>query len=114
MHLPIRDGVQKAKKELGMLWYDIKDAACYLDSFEYLTRGLMVQKMNEVRPPKRKGVVDEGSQTLPQPAARSTPDTRKRVRGPTTSPKVPAAKKSAEKRPKASNKAEEWVEVLKK
>ena len=114
MHLPIRDGIQEAKKELGALRYDIEDTVCYLDSFEYLMRGLMVQKMKEVRLPKRKGVVDEGSQTLPQPAARSTPDTRKRVREPTASPEVPEAKKPAEKRPKASNKEEEWVEVPKK
>ena len=68
-NLPIRDRIQEAKKELGALWYDIEDTVCYLDSFEYLMRGLMVQKMKEVRPPKRKGVVDEGSQTFPQPAA---------------------------------------------
>ena len=65
MHLPIRDGIQEAKKELGALRYDIEDTVCYLDSFEYLMRGLMVQKMKEVRSPKRKGVVDGGSQTLP-------------------------------------------------
>ena len=76
MHLPIRDGMQ-AKKELGALRYDIEDTVCYLDSFEYLMRGLMVKKIKEVKPPKNKGVVDEGSQTLPQPAARSLPDTRK-------------------------------------
>ena len=75
MHLPIRDGMKEVKKELGALQYDIEDTVCYLDSFKYLTRGLMVQKVKEVRPPKRKGVVDEGSQTLPHPAARSTPDT---------------------------------------
>ena len=61
-----------------------------------------------------KKVADEGSQTRPQPATRSTPDTRKRVREPTASPEVPAVKKLAEKRPKASNEEEEWVEVLKK
>ena len=71
----------------------------------------MVQKMKEVRPPKGKEVADEGSQTLPQPAARSTPDTRKWPRESTASPGVSTAKKSAEKRPKASNKEEEWVEV---
>ena len=114
MHLPIRDGIQEAKEELGVLRYDIEDTVCYLDSFEYLMRGLMVQKMKEVRSPKRKGVVDEGSQTLSQPAARSTPDTRKRAREPTASPEMPEVKKPAEKRPKASNKEEEWVEVPKK
>ena len=114
MHLPIRDGIQEAKKEHGALRYDIEDTVCYLNSFKYLMIGLMVQNMKEVRPPKRKGVVVEGSQTFPQPAARSTPDTRKRVREPTMSSEVSEAKKLAEKRAKASNKEEEWVEVPKK
>ena len=74
----------------------------------------MVQKMKEVRQPKSKEVANEGSQTLPQPAARSTPDTRKRVREPTASPEVSEAKKPAEKRPRASNKQGDWVEVPKK
>ena len=73
-----------------------------------------MQKIKEARPPKSKEVADEGSQTLPQTAARSTPDTRKRVRKPNASPEVSAAKKRAEKRPKASNKEEKWVEVPKK
>ena len=29
-HLPIRDGIQEAKKELGALRYDIEDTVCYL------------------------------------------------------------------------------------
>ena len=53
MHLPIKDGIQEAMKELGALRYDMEDTVCYLDFFEYLMRGLMVQKMKEVRPPKR-------------------------------------------------------------
>ena len=107
MHLPIRDGIQETKKELGVLRYDIEDTVCYLDSFEYLMRGLMVQKMKEVRPSKSKEVADEVSVTLPQLAARSTLDTRKQPRESTASPEVSAAKKPAEKRPKASNKEEE-------
>ena len=71
----------------------------------------MVQKMKEVRPRKQKEVADVGSQALSHPAARSTPDTRKRSRESTASPEVPAAKKPAEKRRKASNKEKEWVEV---
>ena len=67
--------------------------------------------MKEVRPSKSKEVVDEGSQTLPQPAARSTPNTRKRLRESTASLEVSAAKKPAERSPKASNKEKEWVEV---
>ena len=71
----------------------------------------MVQKMKEVRPPKGKEVADEGSQTLAQAAARSTPDIRKRPRESTESPEASARKKPEEKRPKASNKEEEWVKV---
>ena len=111
MHLPIRGGIQEAKKELGALQYDMGNTVCYLDSFEYLMRGLMVQKIKEVGPPKSKEVADEGSQTHPQPAARSTPDTWKWFREPTASPEVSAAKKPAKKRPKASNEEEKWVEV---
>ena len=109
MHFPIRDGIQEAKKELGALRYDIEDTVCYLDSFGYLMIGLMVQKMKEVRLPKRKGVVDEGSQTLPHPAARSTPDTRKWIRELTVSPEESTVTKPVEKRPKAFKKEEEWV-----
>ena len=110
-HLPIRDGIQEMKKGLGVLRYDIDDTVCYLDSFEYLMRGLLVKKIKEVKPPENKGAVDEGSQTL---ALRSTPDTRKWHREPTASPEVSAVKKPAEKRPKASKKEEECVEVPKK
>ena len=55
MQLPIRDGIQKAKKELGALRYDIEDTVCDHDSFEYLMRGLMVNKIKEVKPPKKQG-----------------------------------------------------------
>ena len=113
MHLPIRVGIQEALKELKGLRYDMEDTVCYLDSFEYLLRGRMIQKMKEViRPPKNKEVVDEGSQTLPQPAAKSMPDTRKRLREPTVSPEASAAKKPVEKRPKAPNKEEECTQVI--
>ena len=107
MHLPIRDGIQEAKKKLGAVRYDIEDTVYYLDSFEYLMRGLMVQKMKEVRTSKSKEVADKGSQTVPQPAVRSTPDTRKRPRESTASPEVSAAKKPTEERPKVSNKEKE-------
>ena len=59
-------------------------------------RGLLVKKIREVKPPKNKGAVYEGSQTLPQPAAKSTPDTRKRHRKPTVSPEVSVVEKPAE------------------
>ena len=110
MCLPIRYGIQEAMKELGALRYD----SCGIDFFEFLMRGLMVKKIKEVKPPKNKGVVDESSQTLPQLAARSTPDTRKRRREPTVSPEVPVVTKPMEKRPKASKKEEEWVVVPRK
>ena len=71
----------------------------------------MVRRIKEMKPPKNKGVVDEGSQTLPQPFARSTPDTRKRRREPTVSPEVLVVTKPMEKRPKASKNKEEWVAV---
>ena len=96
MHLPIRKGIQEARKKLRALRFDIEDNVCYLDSFEYLIRGLMVQKMKEVRSPKGKEVADKGSQTLPQLAARYTPDTRKRPRETEASPEVSVAKKPAE------------------
>ena len=71
----------------------------------------MVQKFKEVRPYKNKGVVNEGSQALPQPSPRSTPDTRKRLREPTLSQDVSAVKKPVEKTPKVPKKEKEWVEV---
>ena len=111
MHLPIRDGIQEAKKNLGALRYDIKDTVCYLDSFEYLMQGLMAKKIKEVKPSKNKGVVDEGSQTLPQLTARFTPDTRKWLREPTVGPEVSVVTKPVDMRPKASKKEEEQVEV---
>ena len=65
----------------------------------------------KVGSPKSKGVVDESSQTLPQPATSSL-DPRKRPKDPTASPEDPKTKKLEEEMPKASNKEEEWVEVL--
>ena len=91
---------------IDSLVHDMEDTVCYLDSVEYLLRDRMVEKMKVVRQPKNKEVVDEGSQTLPQPAARSTLDTRKRLREPTVSPEASAAKKPVEKRPNVSNKQE--------
>ena len=60
MHHPIREGIQEARKELEALRYDIEDTVCYLDSFESLIRGLIAQKMKEVRPPKGKEVARRG------------------------------------------------------
>ena len=52
-----------------------EENVCYLESFEYLMIGLLVRKIEEVRPPKNKGAVDEGSQTLLQPAGFSGEET---------------------------------------
>ena len=71
----------------------------------------MVQKYKQVKPHKNKGDVNEGIQTIPQSAPRSTSDTRKRLRELPVSPEASAAKKPVEKRPKASNKEEKWVKV---
>ena len=61
MHPSIRDGIQKALKELKALRYDMEDTVCYLDFFEYLLRDRMAQKCKEARQLKNKKVVDEGS-----------------------------------------------------
>ena len=71
----------------------------------------MVERIKEIGSKKRKNVVDEGSQSPPQPAPRSTSDMRKRLRETTASPEETKTKKPAEKRLKASNKEEQWVEV---
>ena len=65
MHFPIRDGIQEALKELKAQRYDMEDTVWYLDSFEYLLKGRMVQKMKEVRPPKNKEVVAEKAVCAP-------------------------------------------------
>ena len=80
-HLPIRVGIQEALKELKALRDNMEDTDCYLDSFEYLLR------------PK------------------STLDMRKWLRESIASLEETKTKKPAEKRPKASKKEEEWVEV---
>ena len=61
------------------------------------------QSVNNVR--------DESCQTALQNVVNSTPDLWKRPREPTVSPEDTAAKKSVVKRPKASTKEEECVEV---
>ena len=73
-------------------------------------RPQLVQRIKEARFPT-KVVLEEGTQTLPEPAPRSTPDPRKRLREPTVSSEVNAANKPAEKRPKTSEHPQEWAEV---
>ena len=98
-------------RELKALRDDMEDTDCCLDSFEYLLRGRMVESIKEVGSKKRENGVDERSQTPPQPAPRSTPDTRKWLRESTASPEETKTKKPAEKRLKALKHLEEWVEV---
>ena len=82
----------------------------YIQHFEYHLRDKLVQRIKEARSPTEV-VLEEGTQTLPEPAPRSTPGPRKRLREPTVSPEVTAANKPAEKRPKTSKNAQEWAEV---
>ena len=88
-----------------------EDTDCYLDSFEYLLRGRMVERIKEVRSKKGMPTLMREVKRPPQPAPRSTPNTRKRLREPTASPEETNTKKPAEKRPEVSKKEEEWVEV---
>ena len=110
MFLPTREGLTVALREMHLLKESIKRNDCYIEHFECHLRDKMVQKIKEVRSPK-KVVLDECTQTLPKPAPRSTLDPRKRLREPTVSPEVKAAKQPVEKRPRTSKQPEEWVEV---
>ena len=97
MFLHTRDGIRVALQTLEMLKTDNENRDGYLEHFEYHLRARMVPKIKEVGSPKSKKVVDEGSQTLLQPAT-STPDPRKRPREPTTSPEYSKSRKPEEKR----------------
>ena len=110
MFLPIREGLTVALREIQLLKESMNRNDCYIEHFEYHLRDKMVQKIKEVRSPK-KLVLDEGTQTLSKPAPKFSPDPRKRLREPTVSPEVRAAKKPVEKRPRTSKQPEEWVEV---
>ena len=96
MFLPIREGIEEALQKLGKLRTCMEDSDCYLDHFEYHLRDRMAMRMREVETAQKKDFVDESSRTAPQPAPRSTPDTRKWVREPTVSPETTTAKKSEE------------------
>ena len=89
----------------------MEDTDCHLDSFEFHPRVRMVERIKEVRSKEKNSGDDEENQTPLQPEPNSTLDTHKRLRKPTTSPEETNIKKRVEKRPKASNKEEEWVEV---
>ena len=110
LFLPIREGITVALRETQIVKEIMKSNDYYIDHFEYHLRDKMVQKIKEVRSPK-KVVLDEGTQTLPEPAPRSALDPCKRLREPTVSPEVMATKKPVEKRPRNSKHPEEWVEV---
>ena len=56
-------------------------------------------------------VLDESTQTPPEPVPSSTSEPRKRLREPTVTPEVMAAEKPVEKRPKTSKHPEKWVAV---
>ena len=105
----IRESLTMALWEMQLLKESMKRNDCYIEHFECHRRDKMVQKIKEVR--SKKVVLDEGTQSLPKTAPRTTPDPRKRLREPTVSPEVRAAKKPVEKRPRTSKQPEEWVEV---
>ena len=105
MFFPIRDGITEALWELQALKKRMKSNYCYMEHFEYHLGDKMVQKIKEVRSPK-KVVLDENTQTPSESALRSTPEPRKRLREPTFSPEVMTSK-----RPRTSKQPEEWVEV---
>ena len=82
----------------------------YIEHFEYHLRDKLVQRIKEARSPT-KVVLEEGTQTLAEPAPRSTPDPRKRLRESTVSPEVTAANKPVKKRSKTSKHPQERAEV---
>ena len=84
MFLPIRDGMRVALQTMEMLKTSMENRVGYLKHFEYHFRVRMVSKIKEAGSPKSKEVVDEDSQTLPQPAT-STLDPHKRSRDPRAS-----------------------------
>ena len=92
MFLPIRDGITEALWEMQFLKERMKRNDCYIEHFEYYLRDKMVQKIKEVKSPK-KVVLDESTQTPPKPAPRSTPEPRKRLRESTVTLDVMAAEK---------------------
>ena len=107
MFLPIRDGITETLWELQLPKKSMKRNDCYIKHFEYHLRDKIVEKMKEVRSPK-KDVLDESTQTPPELASRFTPEPRKRLREPTVSPEVMAAKKPKEKRSRTAKQPEEW------
>ena len=61
-------------------------------------------------PELRRKATNEGSQTAPRPAEKSTLDLRKRPREQTVSPEASTSMRPEEKRPKTKQ-PEEWVEI---
>ena len=84
----------------------MKSNDCNIEHFEYHLRDKMVQKIKELRSPK-KIVQNKITQTLPELTTRSNPDPCKRLRESTVSPEVMASKKPEMKRPRTSIQPEE-------
>ena len=63
MFLSIREGLTVALREMQLLKESMKRNYCYIEHFEGHPRDKMVQKIKEVRSPK-KIVLDKGTQTL--------------------------------------------------
>ena len=110
MFLPIRKGIGEALRELARLRNYMENTDFYLDHFKYHLRNRVASKIKDTENQKKKDVIDESSQTPPQPVPRSTPEPRKRQREPTVSPQETVTKKPG-KRPRTSKKEGEWVEV---
>ena len=116
MFLPIREGLAEAKVELGRLRHSNARHESFLSSLGYFL-GVQVAKHKgketKARRAKRQAnFMNEECQTNLEPGGKSTPEPRKRPRELIESTEEPGTKKPEEKRPKAFNKEEEWVEVL--
>ena len=70
MFLPIREGLTVALREMQLLKESMKHNDCYIERLECHLRDKMVQKIKEVRSPK-KVVLDKGTQILPKSETRS-------------------------------------------
>ena len=101
-HLKEDGGLLSVLRKMQLLKESMKRNDCYIEHFVCHLKDKMVQKIKEVRSPK-KVVLDGGTHTLPKLASRSTPDPCKWLRELTVSPEERAAKKPVEKRPGTSS-----------
>ena len=88
MFLSIREGIEEGLQKISKLRTCMEDSDCCFDHIEYHLRDGMVTRIRDVKTAQKKDVVGECSQTAPQPAPRSTPDTRKWLRGTTVTPRI--------------------------